>query len=56
MDAIVERLPQVGFSLYEARLYAALLRHVLADPDLGGQILGRALDRNSDGRAAAPAA
>jgi len=27
MDAIVERLRQVGFSLYEARLYAALLRH-----------------------------
>jgi HTH-type transcriptional regulator, sugar sensing transcriptional regulator len=27
MDAIVERLRQVGFSLYEARLYSALLRH-----------------------------
>jgi sugar-specific transcriptional regulator TrmB len=27
MDAIVEQLRQVGFSLYEARLYAALLRH-----------------------------
>ena len=29
MDAIVERLRQVGFSLYEARLYAALLRYGL---------------------------
>ncbi len=27
MDAIVERLRDVGFTLYEARLYAALLQH-----------------------------
>jgi sugar-specific transcriptional regulator TrmB len=39
MDAIVERLRQVGFSLYEARLYAALLRH--------GSQNGNELARNS---------
>lgn len=39
MDAIVERLRQVGFSLYEARLYAALLRH--------GPQNGNELSRNS---------
>lgn len=27
MDAVVERLREVGFTLYEARLYAALLQH-----------------------------
>jgi HTH-type transcriptional regulator, sugar sensing transcriptional regulator len=39
MDAIVERLRQVGFSLYEARLYATLLRH--------GSQNGNELSRNS---------
>ena len=39
MDAIVERLRQVGFSLSEARLYAALLRH--------GPQNGNELSRNS---------
>jgi sugar-specific transcriptional regulator TrmB len=39
MDAIVERLRQVGFSLYEARLYATLLRH--------GPQNGNELSRNS---------
>ena len=39
MDAVVERLRQVGFSLYEARLYAALLRH--------GPQNGNELARNS---------
>src|SRR5436190_1057885 len=39
MDAIVERLRQVGFSLYEARLYAALLRY--------GPQNGNELSRNS---------
>jgi sugar-specific transcriptional regulator TrmB len=39
MDAIIERLRVVGFSLYEARLYAALLRH--------GPQNGNELSRNS---------
>src|SRR5262249_492419 len=39
MDAIVERLRLVGFSLYEARLYATLLRH--------GPQNGNELSRNS---------
>ncbi len=71
MDAIVERLRQVGFSLYEAGVYAGLRRcrsHGIglderdrrwqADPELRGQILGRALERRSgrdaDARTAVP--
>ena len=39
MNAIVNRLREVGFSLYEARLYATLLRH--------GPQNGNELSRNS---------